>query len=451
MAFVSSCTLVWPIRTQCGLDVIRRNLYNQLLRKMPLRPGMAVAELSAGHRAKMGVFSMHSRIRPLLIGIVAAVSAWNLAAQADTRREIQSHFDLAQTALKNNQFDKAAAEFREILRLDPKSASAHANLGMIAYRQADFARAVSYFSVAVKLNPSLWDAQAFLGISHVRLGHNQDAKPFLEATFPHLQNAGLRTEVGLHLITLAQESNTPDHALDVLRQLQVSNPTEPEVLYVASRVYSDLAAEALGSLARSAPDSARTHQILAQAALTQDDVAGAIGEYRKALQIDPHLPGAHFELGRAILQAAQDEPSRQEAQKEFEAELAGNPNDSNSENELGLVYSLRADFETAIRHYSRALALRPDFVDAHLALGKILTSLDRPDEAFQHFREAVRLDPSNEVAHYRLAQAYRKAGNDAEADLEQAKFQMIRDSRLPAHSAYNGKEPSGQKIDPKEH
>src|SRR5262245_48986557 len=107
---------------------------------------MAVAKLSAGYRAKMGYNSMHSRTRPLIIGIVAAVSTWNLAAQADTRREIQLHFELAQSALKNNQFDKAVAEFREILRLDPKSASAHANLGMIAYRQADFARAVSFFS-----------------------------------------------------------------------------------------------------------------------------------------------------------------------------------------------------------------------------------------------------------------------------------------------------------------
>jgi tetratricopeptide (TPR) repeat protein len=362
-------------------------------------------------------------------------------AQTDARREIAAHFERAQTALKGNQFDAAAKEFREILRLDPASASAHANLGMIAYRQADYRQAAESFLAAVKLNPSLWDAKGFLGISYGRLGQNREAKPFLEDAFPHIQNQSLRTQVGLDLLRIAQESHALPEATSVLRELERTNPNDPEVLYTAYRVYSDLAAHALGALAQAAPDSARLHQVFAQAALTQDDVPGAIAEYRKALQLNPALPGAHFELGRAILRASQDEPARQQAQKEFETELAANPHDANSEFELGEVYALRSDLENAARHYSRALGFQPDFVEAHLARGKVLSSMERTEEALAEFREAARLDPNNDVAHYRLAQAYRKAGKQAEADREQALFQKLKNSKPQSRSVIGDKMP----------
>jgi cytochrome c-type biogenesis protein CcmH/NrfG len=68
------------------------------------------------------------------------------------------------------------------------------------------------------------------------------------------------------------------------------------------RAYSDLAEHALDSIALIAPNSARMYQIMAQHQVNEGDIAQAIIQYRKALQIDPKLSGAHFELGEAILQ-----------------------------------------------------------------------------------------------------------------------------------------------------
>ena len=89
--------------------------------------------------------------------------------------------------------------------------------------------------------------------------------------------------------------------MPVLRALQRANPADPETLYTAYRTYSDLAAAALQSLAKVAPDSGRIHQVLAQNFMSQENYGAAIIEYRKALQIDPRLAGGHFELGQAIL------------------------------------------------------------------------------------------------------------------------------------------------------
>ncbi len=51
-----------------------------------------------------------------------------IAAQTSHWPEIQQHYKLAQEALQAKQDAVAEREFREILRLDPKNASAHANL-----------------------------------------------------------------------------------------------------------------------------------------------------------------------------------------------------------------------------------------------------------------------------------------------------------------------------------
>jgi hypothetical protein len=46
----------------------------------------------------------------------------------------------------------------------------------------------------------------------------------------------------------------------ILRRLR---PTDPDILYTAQRIYSDLADEAMVSIAMTAPQSARTHQLMA--------------------------------------------------------------------------------------------------------------------------------------------------------------------------------------------
>lgn len=374
----------------------------------------------------------------------------DLLAQTDKSREIQLLYTRAQDSMRANQLETAAHEFREILRLDPNSAEAHANLGLIAFKQGEFGEAARFFEAALKLKPSLWNAQAFLGLTHARLGHTSLAIPLLEESFKHLQNTQLRTQVGMDLIRIRQETNTLDQAVDTVRILQQSSPNDPDILYIAYRTYLDLAAQAVAALVHGAPDSARMHQMMAQTWLTQDDFPRAIAQYRKVLEIDPHLPGIHYELGRVILANSQQEPARQEAQAAFEAELSANPRDANCEYELGEIYSFRSNLQLASQHYSRALELRPDLVDAHIGLAKVLTAMGQSGEAVPHLLEAIRLDPENDVAHYRLAQAYRKLGRSQDANREQAAFQKLRDSQGPVRSLYEsleGKPVTSQTIE----
>ena len=358
------------------------------------------------------------------------------APQIKNRPEIEQHYQKAQEALRAKQDAIAIREFRAILRLDPGNASAHANLGVIAFAEKDYVQACQEFQAALKLQPSLWNARAFLGMSELRLGHRAQAQPLLEESFKNVQDGSLKTKVGMDLITLYYQSKDLNQAVDVVRVLARIRPEAPDVLYTAYRTYSDLAARSLSALAQVAPDSAEMHQILAQALASQDNFPGAMAQYRKALETDPQLPGVRSELGQVILANSQEEPARKEAEKEFALALAADPTNADSEYMLGEIEWLRSNPQGALERYSHALLFRPDFVDAHIAAGKALTSLGRPAEALAHLLEAVRLDPQNEVAHYRLAQAHRRLGREPDTEREEATFRKLRDSHEPVRTLF---------------
>jgi len=365
-----------------------------------------------------------------------ALVAVRLAGQTPNRQEVLSHFKRATDAERAGQNDIAVREFREVLRLDPLNAEAHANLGVIAYTGKDYALAAEEFREARKLRPTLWNADALLGMSELRLGHPREAKALIEESFRHVQDTKLQSQAGLDLISIYFQDHELPRAVEVLQALGHANPNDPSLLYTAYRTYTELAAHTLVTLSQVAPESAEMHRILAQTAENQDDFPGAIAQYRKALEISPGLPGLHFELGQAILESSTSESARLEAENEFRRALADDPADAKSQYMLGEIAWLRSDPNQALEHYQEAVRLQPDFVDARIALGKALTSLGRAGEAIQQQSEAIRLDPQNEAAHYRLAQAYRKLGRAEEAEREFTIFRKLRDSRVSTRSLF---------------
>src|ERR1700742_5131089 len=73
-------------------------------------------------------------------------------AQNSGKEELMVHYRRAEEALRTGHSDTAAAEFKEILKLDPGNPEASANLGVIAYKQADFPQAKQLFAGALKRN-----------------------------------------------------------------------------------------------------------------------------------------------------------------------------------------------------------------------------------------------------------------------------------------------------------
>jgi tetratricopeptide (TPR) repeat protein len=346
--------------------------------------------------------------------------------QAPRSAAIQSLYDKAQAALARGDYGTAGAEFRSILAIDPSRAGVHANLGTVYYAQAQYAEASNAFRKALHLQPGLRGAAAFLGMSEARQGRWEEAMPLLEEGFRDPLNKQWKLEAGLLLAEAYQRTAEPTKLQATLDALERDFPDNAEVLYITYRIHSTQAARAVANLVKSAPESARLRQITAELLEAEGDFAGAVAEYRNALEIEPKLPGARRALGVALMNKANDAAARAEAQTLFTQELALNPGDPLSEYQLGELMWIANRPADALKRFERAIELQPAFPDALVAAGKVLIALGRPSEAIARLTRAVALDPSSEVAHYRLAQALQKTGDRARAEQELAEFRKLR-------------------------
>jgi predicted Zn-dependent protease len=135
--------------------------------------------------------------------------------------------------------------------------------------------------------------------------------------------------------------------------LRKTDPANPEILYAAYRTYADLSSESMLALALAAPDSAQMHQLLAHEEIKEGNTNGAVAEFRKAMAIDPHLPGVHFELAE-LLNSASDPGLKKEAVQEYQAALAANPMNEKAERRLAEIDAQKGNTTKAAEEFTNA-------------------------------------------------------------------------------------------------
>ena len=69
--------------------------------------------------------------------------------------------------------------------------------------------------------------------------------------------------------------------------------------------------------------------------------------------------------------------------------MASNPWDADSEYELGEAYRLQANLEPAEEHYRRSIQIDPNLGTAQTAIGDLLFSKGKPEEAQPHLEAGV--------------------------------------------------------------
>ena len=137
----------------------------------------------------------------------------------------------------------------------------------------------------------------------------------------------------------------------------------------------------------------------------------AVEALTRAVELDPDLPSARYELGKALIQADDLEG----AVAQFRVTLELLPEYASAWGNLGAALGELEDFEGATSALVRAVELDPENAALHSNLG--VSYRDRGDlpEAEALFRRAVELDPDFVFGRYNLAHALFLAGRNAEA------------------------------------
>lgn len=259
-------------------------------------------------------------------------------------------------------------------------------------------------------------AAASHGTQLAESGHCDQALPLLTKSAARLADTDLKKTVGLDGIKCAMAMNRMDAALDFIRMLQRGFPKDPQVLYVATHVYSDLSMRASQELLYAAPASYQVHELNAEALETQGKWDDAASEYREVLKRNPRLNGIHYRLGRLVLSAPKTATTVEDARREFKAELEIDPTNAGAEYVLGELARQDQNFAEASEHFGRAAKLDPNFADAFIGYGRSLIAADRAAEAIAPLETAVKLQPQNPAAHYHLGIAYRRTGRKQDAE-----------------------------------
>jgi tetratricopeptide (TPR) repeat protein len=349
---------------------------------------------------------------------------WALMAQQaqDVQHRVAALEQQAQEYLQDQKPQLAIPVLREIASLDPKNLNAQGNLGVLLFFQGSYPEAIPHMRAALQMQPDLWRIEALMGIAEKRTGDPKTAQNHLERAFSNLDDKKIQIQAGLELVELYSASAQLDKALSVAAKLEELAPQNPQILLVAYQISRQMMDQSLLTMTMAASDSAEMHMVMAGELGRQGDHTNAIAQYREAIRLNPSLPGAHFELAEQ-LRTSSDPALNAQAEDEYKAAIRVNQYDELSWRQLGGILAAKGDYKTAEEDYRKALALQPKDSDARTGLAIVLISLNQTNEAISLLEDAVKDDPTNLVAHYRLSMLYRRAGRTAEAEREMETFQ----------------------------
>jgi tetratricopeptide (TPR) repeat protein len=158
-------------------------------------------------------------------------------------------------------------------------------------------------------------------------------------------------------------------------------------------------------------DSAAAHLLTAGMMLRAKLPPGAATEAGRALEIDPHIPQAHFILGEAALSRGDDG----KAVEEFQHEIASNPSFFMAYYRLGAAYENRGAWDDAISALQRAIWLNPNHSGPYALIGKAYLKRGNLDDAAGALRHALQMDPQDQAIRQLLDQTLSRDGQGAVA------------------------------------
>ncbi len=297
----------------------------------------------------------------------------------------------ADSLMSEERYDEAATLLESIVARDPRIVDAHYNLGTARRMREDFVGAEEALLEALALRPDYEAALADLGVVHRSLDDRDLARADFEAV---LALDPRNTNAHFNLGEMELEDGNPAAALrhfDSVIELYDDTTSPRFSAGVAAFEMGDYrrAHDEFEYVAANAPEFGAVHYQRALLREASGDPEGALEMYRLAVRHDPDDYRAFFNVALILIDGRSDHASG--------------------------VAALRA-----------AIRANPNLVRAHIYLGRSLVFLADPstyDEAEASLTHALQLDPPAALlpmAHFTLAELYRRVGRPADAQRHQA-------------------------------
>jgi tetratricopeptide (TPR) repeat protein len=225
------------------------------------------------------------------------------------------------------------------------------------------------------------------------------------------------------------EMGNGDNAVEALDKAVKLAPTDVDILYRRGQAHLFVSKDSYARMFKADPKSWRVRQILAEANADAERHMDAIAEYNAAIQLAPHEPRLHEELGTEYRSIGK----MQEAEEAFRKELEIDPDNVVAQYKLGVLLTEKGNAAQGKQLIEAAMKLRPGLRHADYNLGRAEMLLGNDQAALEDFERAVKADSDQDVleqAWYQLGTVLRRMHRTQEAQQAFAMFQKFKDAEL---------------------
>jgi tetratricopeptide (TPR) repeat protein len=337
----------------------------------------------------------------------------------------EAHNNLGNALAAHGQLADAERAFRQALRVKPHYAEALNNLGNALRDQRQLDEAIGAYREALQRKPDYAECHNNLGIALARMKRYDEAivsyrrALALNPTFAEPQN-----NLGIVLAAVGHL----DQAVDAFRWALDLKPGYVDALTNLALTLVDLGQldEAVAAYRRAiqlAPRAARLHNGLGIALARRGDREQGTGNSQEGSEfrvqneehegVLPLPPSVSTSLPRSVARSLRPSvsPSHLPAVDAFRSAIAIDPEFAEAHNNLGNALRELGQLEEAEKHLRRALAIKPNYPEAHNNLGVALAKARRTDDAVASYQRALRQRPDYAEAHLNRALAWLASGD----------------------------------------
>ena len=338
------------------------------------------------------------------------ISAASLPGQArdsgvSGRGSLQQHYNQAQELQGTGKLNEAAQQYRAFL------ADALGELAMGYGLMRDYTQAAPLFDEALAVGPDSPTLLLDYARTALILGDlaraNTLATEFIQR-YPGNREQLAQAHQVLGRTLLKQNRN--QEARKELEAAVALDPTFPNGydLAVACLDLDDekCAVQIFTEMEKSFGDTAEIHMAFGRAYGDSDFQPRAVTEFRRAIEEDPRLPGAHYLLASVLLATGDDQSHLEGAETELKKELVISPRDSMTYAALGKIAVSRQNYAEAEANLKKAVLYGPKSPDAYLYLGQMYFATNRSSEAETALRQSIDLTTDVSRNRYQIQKAH---------------------------------------------
>lgn len=363
---------------------------------------------------------------------VAALCAALLSGQ--TRPSPQELLKKAVALHQAGKLDEAIQNYELLLKMYPDQFQIRSNLGAALAGAGRYSEAIQQYqkSIAAKPDPKV---RLNLALAYYKTAQLAPAIQELQKVHQALPE---NLQATMLLADCYLQTGDNKKVIELLTPLREKNHADNGIAYMLGtaliRDHQATQGQVVIDQILRKGDSAEAHLLMGTTKMVVNDFSGALGDLKRAIELNPKLPDAYAYYGSALM-ATGDQASSKDA---FLKELQQNLNHFDANLKLAILLRQDRDYEEAMKHLRTALLVRPGEINTRFQIAMVAFGQGKLVEPQKELERIVREAPDFIEAHVTLATIYYRQKRKADGDRERqivAKLNAERQAKEPGVQA----------------